>query len=217
MHWIDKQRATAALGTALRERGWKLYGWKNDQSDPLTDYFSPESWQGVAEKSGVILAVAVTPYHVRAWSGKNGWPAFHAVPKGKSWQIEREGKVIAAGIGLSQCFDDYRSGSADHDIQALIDRIEAAAFKPAREAAHRRADPNGEIRIELERDWTWVYFPSKPDEAARERMKALGGRFSGKRLGWYFTKPVDLSFLTASSTDSQTASPPGNRLSPGER
>lgn len=201
MHWTEKQRAQANLGQALRKRGWKLYGWKDDQSDPMTDYFNPESWVGVAEKDGVVLAVDTSPYDVRMYSGKNGWPIFHAVPKGKSWQLERGGTIIASGIGLSQCYDCYHIGGVDDKIDALIDRIEAAAFEPAREVVIHEADPDGKIRIEVERDWTWVYFPSKPNEATRERMKALGGRFSGKRVGWYFTKPVDLSFLTASSTE----------------
>lgn len=39
--------------------GWKVYGYKSDESDMMTDYFSPASWGGVAEKNGYILCVNV--------------------------------------------------------------------------------------------------------------------------------------------------------------
>ena len=39
--------------------GWKIYGYKQDESDMMTDYWSPASWGGVAEKNGYILCVNV--------------------------------------------------------------------------------------------------------------------------------------------------------------
>lgn len=39
--------------------GWKVYGYKADESDSMTDYWSPASWDGVAEKNGYILCVNV--------------------------------------------------------------------------------------------------------------------------------------------------------------
>ena len=39
--------------------GWKVYGYKADESDSMTDYWSPASWGGVAEKNGYILCVDV--------------------------------------------------------------------------------------------------------------------------------------------------------------
>lgn len=37
--------------------GWKVYGYHADNSDPMTDYFDPASWGGVAEKNGYVLVV----------------------------------------------------------------------------------------------------------------------------------------------------------------
>ena len=37
--------------------GWKVYGYHPDNSDPMTDYFDPASWGGIAEKNGYILVV----------------------------------------------------------------------------------------------------------------------------------------------------------------
>ena len=39
--------------------GWKVYGYKEDRSDSMTDYFDPANWDGVAEKNGYILCVDV--------------------------------------------------------------------------------------------------------------------------------------------------------------
>lgn len=39
--------------------GWKVYGYSADNSDPMTDYYDPAHWGGVAEKNGYILCVDV--------------------------------------------------------------------------------------------------------------------------------------------------------------
>lgn len=39
--------------------GWKVYGYHADESDSMTDYYSPAYWNGVAEKNGYILCVNV--------------------------------------------------------------------------------------------------------------------------------------------------------------
>lgn len=43
----------------MQMEGWKVYGYKADESDSMTDYWSPASWDGVAEKNGYILCVNV--------------------------------------------------------------------------------------------------------------------------------------------------------------
>lgn len=39
--------------------GWKVCGYHADESDSMTDYYSPAYWNGVAEKNGYILCVNV--------------------------------------------------------------------------------------------------------------------------------------------------------------
>ena len=46
------------------------------------------------------------------------------------------------------------------------------------------------IRIEYERDWTWVYFPEKPDETTRARLTQMGGQWGRGRGGWYFKRHI---------------------------
>lgn len=39
--------------------GWTVYGYHEDNSDSMIDYYDPASWGGVAEKNGYILCVDV--------------------------------------------------------------------------------------------------------------------------------------------------------------
>ncbi|EXG87801.1 hypothetical protein K413DRAFT_4702 [Clostridium sp. ASBs410] len=39
--------------------GWKVYGYSPDESDSMTDYYCPATWDGVAEKNGYVLCVDV--------------------------------------------------------------------------------------------------------------------------------------------------------------
>lgn len=43
----------------MNMEGWKVYGYHADESDSMTDYYSPAYWSGVAEKNGYILCVNV--------------------------------------------------------------------------------------------------------------------------------------------------------------
>jgi len=71
MHYLDRQEAVANIGKRLREGGWTLYGWKEDRSDSMTDYYDPESWDGVAEKDGFVCCMDVGPWLVEQRSGKD--------------------------------------------------------------------------------------------------------------------------------------------------
>lgn len=52
--------------------GWKVYGYKEDRSDSMTDYYDPANWDGVAEKNGYILCVdvygAAEPKEIRKYN-----------------------------------------------------------------------------------------------------------------------------------------------------
>ena len=41
----------------MKMDGWKVYGYHADESDMMTDYYSPAYWNGIAEKNGYILVV----------------------------------------------------------------------------------------------------------------------------------------------------------------
>lgn len=41
----------------MATEGWEVYGYHADESDPMTDYYSPAYWNGIATKNGYILVV----------------------------------------------------------------------------------------------------------------------------------------------------------------
>lgn len=52
--------------------GWEIYGYKPDESDSMSDYWSPAHWDGVAEKNGYILCIdvygAAEPQEIRKYN-----------------------------------------------------------------------------------------------------------------------------------------------------
>ncbi|MGG3890331.1 hypothetical protein [Metabacillus fastidiosus] len=64
MGYYDNQQSVANIAVGLMDKGWKVYGYRADESDAMTDYFSPASWSvGIAEKDGYILLVDVYGTH----------------------------------------------------------------------------------------------------------------------------------------------------------
>lgn len=57
MYYGDKQNSLIAIMQGLENRGWLIYGYNPDQSDCMTDYYHPASWDGIAVKNGYILVV----------------------------------------------------------------------------------------------------------------------------------------------------------------
>lgn len=57
MYYGDKQNSLIAIMQGLENRGWLIYGYNPDQSDSMTDYYHPASWDGIAVKNGYILVV----------------------------------------------------------------------------------------------------------------------------------------------------------------
>ncbi len=55
----------------------------------------------------------------------------------------------------------------------------------------------GDISVTYERDWTWITFPGKPADNARDALKGMGARFSGKRCAWYIGQHVEAESILA--------------------
>lgn len=59
-NYYDYRRVKVMIAHKLMSmEGWKVYGYKEDRSDSMTDYWDPADWDGVAEKNGYILCVDV--------------------------------------------------------------------------------------------------------------------------------------------------------------
>lgn len=55
--YYDKKHALNIICEVLAFNGWSIYGYKEDRSDSMTDYFDPASWDGIAVKNGYILVM----------------------------------------------------------------------------------------------------------------------------------------------------------------
>lgn len=56
-NYYEKRDAKVRIAEELSNMGWKIYGFHEDQSDSMTDYYCPASWSGLASKNGYILVV----------------------------------------------------------------------------------------------------------------------------------------------------------------
>lgn len=75
---------------------WKVYGYHADESDGMTDYYSPAYWDGIAEKNGYILCFNVDreekPQEIRQYNydGKvTEYNTYEKIKKLQQMTVER--------------------------------------------------------------------------------------------------------------------------------
>ena len=92
--------------------GWKVYGYKEDRSDSMTDYWDPANWAGVAEKNGYILCVdvygAAEPQEIREYN-YSGFTYDHSIAekikKLEALTVERgasEAEEVSAKLSIER-------------------------------------------------------------------------------------------------------------------
>ena len=62
--------------------------------------------------------------------------------------------------------------------------------------APRDATSGDNVTVTFDRDWTWVKYPVKPTASILAACKEFGGRFSNKRIAWYFTRHLTEEEIT---------------------
>lgn len=71
MSYYDNQEAKVKISIELEKRGWKIFGFREDQSDSMTDYWCPASWSaGIATKNGYVLIVDQNNTHYSGYEVK---------------------------------------------------------------------------------------------------------------------------------------------------
>ncbi|MBZ4494453.1 hypothetical protein M1I50_09670 [Clostridioides difficile] len=56
-NYYEKKDAKVNIAHALMDLGWEVFGYKANESDAMTDYYSPADWDGIASKNGYVLVV----------------------------------------------------------------------------------------------------------------------------------------------------------------
>ena len=59
-NYYKMRDAKVRIAHILMNKGWKVYGYKEDKSDIMTDYFDHAYWDGIATKNGYVLVVDKT-------------------------------------------------------------------------------------------------------------------------------------------------------------
>lgn len=101
--------------------GWKVYGYKEDRSDSMTDYWDPANWDGIAEKNGYILCVdvygAAKPQEIRKYN-YSGFTYDHSI-------VEKIKKLEA--MTVERGASEAEEASAKLSIERLQKKAEEAA------------------------------------------------------------------------------------------
>lgn len=72
-NYYDFREAKVLIAMELLKRGWEIFGFKPDESDGMTDYWSPANWDGIATKNGYVVVVDCSDYMVKWRSGKKDY------------------------------------------------------------------------------------------------------------------------------------------------
>lgn len=143
--YLRQEEAKANLCKALGRAGATIFGWREGESDPMTDYFRADRWDGIATYDGYTIVVAISRLDLPQ-SGVDGWPTFQMVQKGYTWHVEQNGEIVAKGKGLNACTRWHhrkaRSMSAEEDgvtkssdalaakLLGIIDRLNGKGREP---------------------------------------------------------------------------------------
>lgn len=90
------QSAKVIIAIELQKRGWQIFGFKEDESDFMTDYWSPADWDGIATKNGYIAVVDCGEYMVESRSGKEDYRYYSSNGKKVSAMTEKDRRTIEA-------------------------------------------------------------------------------------------------------------------------
>lgn len=72
-NYYDFREAKVLIAMELLKRGWEIFGFKPDESDSMTDYWSPADWDGIATKNGYVVVIDCSDYIVKSRSGKKDY------------------------------------------------------------------------------------------------------------------------------------------------
>ncbi|PZT57472.1 hypothetical protein [Paenibacillus silvae] len=211
MHYLDKQHAKVNIMYKLVDAGWQVFGYKQDESDAMVDYYSPARWSGVATKNGFVLLIDVYNLSLSGLEIDNQtYPLFrHTTPKRASWHIEKDGEIVAKGNGV------YATNTYDWEndevspakqkaekVKKFIDRIEKTLIKLNSDSSKNTVtslnnetgvvtteeSKSATVTLNEEKNGIEISFDQKPDAEVIEELKSNGFRWSRFNGGKWWAK-----------------------------
>lgn len=130
--------------------GWKVYGYKEDRSDSMTDYWDPANWDGVAEKNGYILCVnvygAAEPQEIRKYN-YSGFTYDHSIAekikKLEAMTVERgasEAEEKSAKLSIERLQKKAEEETENANKYIVVGTIPGHMAHPARMNWHIEKD-----------------------------------------------------------------------------
>ena len=133
------QEAKVLIAAELSKRGWEIFGFKPDESDAMTDYWSPADWDGIATKNGYVVVVDCSDYIVKSHSGK------------KDYRRSDSAEEIELTVEIQQKIKKLEEIRQDRGASPA----EEATAKEKIEKLLNKVDKNKENSVE-----TTVYYPT---------------------------------------------------------
>ena len=119
-NYYEFKDAKVAIAMELVKRGWKLYGFHEDESDWMTDYWSPAWWEGVATKDGFVVVVDCR------WNDKSGKEIIQHIYN--SEEVILSAKTRSLIERLSEVRQDRGASAAEEQTaKAKIEKLRAKA------------------------------------------------------------------------------------------
>jgi hypothetical protein len=128
-NYYDMRDGKVRIAHALMDRGWKVYGYKEDRSDSMTDYFDPANWEGIATKNGFVLVIDSSKYNYH--SGKeitkyNPKGNLSIEDRNKITKLEAMTQTRGATAGeeanAKEAINKIKSKISDHAAYEVIDK-----------------------------------------------------------------------------------------------
>ncbi len=125
-------------------------------------------------------------YYVRARAGR--YSVFYVKYLRGKWQYQSHRADTLAEIKTFEVvFKNYRPLSIETST-----KWEHFFHMKSTKNPVEKTSGNGTLdSVTHDRDWTWVKFTEKPEDEVCSALVKQGGKFSGKRMAWYFTKHIE--------------------------
>ena len=101
-NYYEFRDAKVLIALDLMKKGWKVFGFHEDNSDAMTDYYDPAYWDGIATKNGYVVVVDCYDNHrsgkeIKVWTGNSE----RAILSEKVQELIRKLKEVRQDRGAS--------------------------------------------------------------------------------------------------------------------